>query len=774
MQRELNERRYKLLKEQKERSFHTFLSSTWPGFTDGWFYQDLSAVLQQFALDVQEKRSPRLILSVPPRHGKSESVSVRFALWFMLRNARGEIMTASYSQASSNRFSSRARDLVSHPWVVSKFSGVRLRADSKSVQEWQLNNGSSYKSLGVGGPATGSGADCLVADTVIVTREGLKRIDQVCVGDEVLSYNHTTNLLEFDAVIATRELVKNETCTLRTNDGGRIEGTGDHRVFDGKSYRELSRYKPGETLFTCDCVSQVQPLQQDLYFSEIRSKEENSTLYKELLFCGMWSSFKYCYEALRSLRISDRQEDISLLQTLQKWASLKKVTKKSMSYLLKRVSTTILFNSLLLKGMCQQVTQQENAKSWQSTFCRGARVSSALCKTEPYYFGARWKRVLCMWWERNAFCASHRQRQAPQPSIELDNNVQVMSYNLAQIKDRSVSSVERNCSTGIKVYDIQTKKNHNFFANGILAHNCLLIDDPTKNAEEADSPVIQQRIADWFDSVASTRLSPGGGVIIIMTRWHLKDLVGHVLSKEDAAQWKVISYPALAEQQEKHRAPGDALHPIRFNTDKLLAIKKALHPRWWSALYMQNPQQKGGNIFKEDSFQWYDYAPEFDEMIQAWDLKFSKKEDSGSYVVGQVWGRKGAHYYLVDQIRDRMGFSDSCAAVRELSARYPDAVLKLVENKANGPALEDILQAEIPGLILKEPRGDKIQRAEFVEPAFRSGNVFLPRKELWVHEYVAELTAFPRALNDDQVDATTMALGHLLTNGSDVFQVLGI
>ena len=140
-------------------------------------------------------------------------------------------------------------------------------------------------------------------------------------------------------------------------------------------------------------------------------------------------------------------------------------------------------------------------------------------------------------------------------------------------------------------------------------------------------------------------------------------------------------------------------------------------------------------------------------------MAFKDKDDS-DFVVGQVWGRAGADCYLLDQVRGRWGFTATTQALKALAAKWPQATEKLVEDKANGPAVIDALKRQVPGLIPIEPDGSKTARAHAVTPLFESGNVYLPDRQIadWAESYVGELLQFPAGANDDQVDATTQAL----------------
>lgn len=165
-------------------------------------------------------------------------------------------------------------------------------------------------------------------------------------------------------------------------------------------------------------------------------------------------------------------------------------------------------------------------------------------------------------------------------------------------------------------------------------------------------------------------------------------------------------------------------------------------------------------MFKRSWWQFYRQPPnQFDEIIQSWDMSF-KETKEGSYVVGQIWGRKGADKYLLDQVRDRMDFPATIQAVRSLSAKWPQAHAKLVEDKANGPAVIATLRREISGLIPVEPQGSKEARAAAVSSDIEAGNVYLPDPSIasWIHDFIEELSVFPNGANDDQCDGATQGL----------------
>jgi predicted phage terminase large subunit-like protein len=288
----------------------------------------------------------------------------------------------------------------------------------------------------------------------------------------------------------------------------------------------------------------------------------------------------------------------------------------------------------------------------------------------------------------------------------------------------------------------------------------LIIDDPIKDFAEAMSETIRDSVYNWLTSAALTRVQEGGGVIIMATRWNMDDPIGRLLEKQ-ADRWKVLNFRAIAEVDEPpYRVAGEPLSVERFSLESLTKIRDGgvMSSYQWTALYQQRPSPVGGGIFKRNDWCFYKQAPDtFDEMIQSWDCAFKDKSNS-DYVVGQVWGVKGADKYLLDQVRARLSFGATVNAIRSLTAKWPQTHVKLVEDKANGTAIIDTLKHEIPGIIPVQPEGGKEARAHAVSGDVEAHNVYLPEAAPWVHDFIEECAAFPASAHDDQVDAMTQAL----------------
>ena len=291
-----------------------------------------------------------------------------------------------------------------------------------------------------------------------------------------------------------------------------------------------------------------------------------------------------------------------------------------------------------------------------------------------------------------------------------------------------------------------------------------IIDDPFKNAEEAASQTIRDKVWEWYRSTFRTRLAPGGAIVLVMTRWHEDDLAGRLIAEMQAGgeQWVIIEMQAEAEEGDPlERAVGETLWPEHgFDKAWAEATKVAVGSYFWQALYQQRPSPPEGEMLKRGWWKYYKAIPgDLQEVIQSWDMTF-KDSDGSDYVTGGVWGRKGADKYLLDQVRGRMDFPATLAAVRALTAKWPRARAKLVEDKANGPAVIAMLKREIPGLIAVEPQGSKVARVAAVSPDVEAGNVYLPDPSIapWVGDFVEECAAFPNGKHDDQVDQMSQAL----------------
>lgn len=318
----------------------------------------------------------------------------------------------------------------------------------------------------------------------------------------------------------------------------------------------------------------------------------------------------------------------------------------------------------------------------------------------------------------------------------------------------------------------------------------FIIDDPIKNDEEANSEAYREGVWEWWLSTALTRLEENSRVLLIMTRWHEDDLAGRLLAQQKAdptsLKWHEVRFEAIREDMTDDMDPrvfGEPLWPQKYPLGRLETLKSSLGPRWWNSLYQQRPTALEGGVIKASQIKYYrELPPAFSRYVQSWDLNF-KESDGNDFVVGQVWGIYGKDKYLLDQVRGRWGFTQTCEEMARLSEKWPKARRKLVEEKANGAAVLDAMKRKglnedgtirpaISGLVPVVPQESKMARLTACSTDFQAGDVWFPHPSIapWVQVVVDELVKFPNARYDDCADTVSQALNDMAGGRQSVLQ----
>ncbi len=313
----------------------------------------------------------------------------------------------------------------------------------------------------------------------------------------------------------------------------------------------------------------------------------------------------------------------------------------------------------------------------------------------------------------------------------------------------------------------------------------LLIDDPVKNREEAESETVREAAKAWYSSTAYTRLAPGAGILVIQTRWHDDDLSGHLLSQmreaekeaqetgewpDDADKWRCIDFPAIATCDEPYRKFGEALHEDRYPLPALRKIKRTLAPRDWAALYQQNPQVEEGAYFQKKYFRMYETAPQWLDIYCAGDLAISKKEHADWTVFYVVGKDEFGNLYFLDEYRGRWDAREIVDKIFEIHRiwrpRYFGLEKGQISLTLDTYIQERQLAENLPELHIEEmPPGkaDKELRARTIQGLMSLGKVLWPQGALWVDDAMNELLRFPNGVKDDRVDAAAW-IGKLVAN----------
>jgi predicted phage terminase large subunit-like protein len=291
--------------------------------------------------------------------------------------------------------------------------------------------------------------------------------------------------------------------------------------------------------------------------------------------------------------------------------------------------------------------------------------------------------------------------------------------------------------------------------------NLCIIDDPVSE-QDALSPTALDNIYEWYTSGPRQRLQPGGSIIIVMTRWSIRDLTAKVLQKQaegGADQWEVVEFPAIFPDTD------NVLWPEFWSRDELEGVRASIPVSKWNAQYLQNPTAEEGAIIKREWWNVWesDDPPPCDYIIQSYDTAFTKSERA-DYSAITTWGvfypdeAEEPAIILLDAEKGRWEFPELKDAALRLYGEYdPDMVL--IEQKASGtPLTHELRKMGIPVSAFTPGRGaDKFSRMNACSPVFESGVVWCPEAR-WSEEVIEECAAFPNGEHDDLADSMTQAI----------------
>ncbi len=329
-----------------------------------------------------------------------------------------------------------------------------------------------------------------------------------------------------------------------------------------------------------------------------------------------------------------------------------------------------------------------------------------------------------------------------------------------------------------------TNHNGTYYACGIGAAlagrgaDIAIIDDPHTEAEALSAvfnPGIYDKVYDWYTSGVRQRLQPGGALIIVQTRWSMRDLTGQIVENaaknEKTDQWEVFEFPAILPS-------GNPLWPEYWSKEELEAIRAEIPSGKWNAQYQQNPTSDETAIIKREYWQiWKEKEPpKVEYTLMSFDCAFEAKQ-SADYSAMTLWGvwenpedNYNQHIILLDAWRDKLEFPSLKAKALELYREHePDSVI--IEKKASGAPL--IYEFRAMGIPVQEyspsrkaanVKNDKIARLNAIADIFASKKVWAPDRR-WAEDVVEEVASFPAGRHDDYVDTLSQALSRIRKGG---------
>ena len=734
-----------------------------------------------------EKHSGRLMLFMPPGSAKSTYGSVVVPSWCMGRTPGFKVIGVSYGSDMAKKFGRRTRSIIKQKKYQACFS-TSLSGDQAAADEWALTNGSEYMSGGILSGITGNRADCLVAGTMIETNHGpiaIENLEHCPASVKVLSFNHRLNVMEYQDIEAFSHRKGIGIYRVTTERGAVVEATGNHQFYTERGYVKASSLAPGDSL--------LRQLRKGEGEASIRLPEMGGEVREgPLLQPEVQSGARFLQgqEAVRELWREGREKDYEILQFMQAGCeeveagnlSSNRENMPNMQFELHGcVAGEDEARDLLLEDMCGYralETDERGGESYVEGWCnsieRAATFREIVSSDEKADNRERWLQVRDLRSRRENTCPPYRQLANEQFINESNNFMPEVPQGGTQVTKWKVErdyvkSVER-IGDEASVFDIQVSENHNFFANGILVHNCVIIDDPIKGRQDADSEVVRRRTIDEYQESVMTRLKPGGSVIIINTRWHEGDLSGSILPENysgesgvimcrDGEEWEVICLAAKCERADDPlgRQIGEYIWPEWFD-DKHWAKFERL-PRTWSALFQQRPRPETGDYFKREWIRTADVLPPVENMLVYGASDYAVTSKGGDYTVHAVVGvDPDGRIWLLDLWRAQAGSDVWVEAFCDLVHKWRPVAWAEETGQIKsgvGPFLTKRMM-ETGSYVVREQfptRGDKAVRAQSIRGRMASAGLYVQKDAVFLTDLVNEMMSFPVGVHDDQVDA---------------------
>lgn len=801
-------------------SLYQFVKTLWPTvrpgvtFKDNWHIKLICEELEKVSHPELHscERTKREVINVPPGSAKSLLVCVFWPCWVWLTKAWFQFIFVTYQKNLTLRDATTSHQLMETKEYQEFIDTTQLWDwdSSQNTKEFFKNTRGGHRiSLSVDGAGTGYRANCLAGSTQVSTEYGPREIQDLCAmakPPRVWAYDHATAKPVLRRILTKFKSYRS--IGVLTTSHGSIETTDDHRFFTpGRGYTRAADLREGDTLYYQGpmAVPTVPPTGRS---SVLRSKKKDFV-----------SSFAFLLKELWTLLQPTKRQSPATLPYMQQSDGLDSRSQRTAVLLkamrtIKESASQLLLSSLrgvfsaqrsaarlLLGRVLKPRASFSHAWYEQLQLQPRTRIPQALQVDSGLSSRARRRTMYPLPELGSTDSSSHRRRYSEQSSTQSNDTLQQLPYDAPQIENTAVSIPWTGSGHKVRTYDLEVEECHNYFAGGLLVHNCVTFDDPC-NVPKRGFPTLEEvmLVNDWWDSRMGTRLNdPAEDTFLgIMQRLHELDLTGHLLARdklmrdsgnEEWIPYRHINVPAEYDPDEPReydprRTKGESFFPSRFTQAVLNAYKITLGDYGYASQFQQDPFPAGGGIFNISKLKLWqfpgenrpavhvkdrdgntqileilDLPTEMGFQCQSWDLSFKDLESSDP-VCGQVWGFEDAKFWMLDMIMAQMGVTRSMSEIRAMTIKWPEAWAKYIEDKANGSAVVEMLQDCILGLEAVDPRGGKESRASAVVPFVDAGNVVLPHPSIcsMTSELMLQVGRFPKGALDDGVDTLTQAL----------------
>lgn len=818
--------------EKARRSLRSFVEQAWPivepgaVFTPGWHIDCICEHLEAVTNgDISE-----LLINMPPRHMKSTSVSVFWPVWEWINDPTVRWVFNSYSDTLSIRDSVKCRHIIQHEWYRKRWGHVYKLTSDQNVKSRYENDKTGYRiATSVTGGNTGEGGNrivCLDYDTTIVTSIGDLQIGAIVdnkIRCMVLSIDPLTGRHNWNNIEAFEKNDGRESYRVTFSDGRFIEGTSDHHVYViNQGTRPLSGLSPGERVATHDEALHNLWEGSSAFASPHETHSRTNILQPHMPRSmaigteqppmGRGSTLSYLQSVWHRISCQDQQiRDIAaLLKDLSN-----RLQSRSPQALLRHMLTLwreyrdqipqsrekkFLLASLLeyCTSRLYQWHQQSEVPAWAldgglpggfSPYSDlHSRTRQQSMSIVPPNTGAKLHQH-----GRSPYRLRKESQRPRQSNLSLSLVPRINARHTTTTIDLPgtyVASVER-IPTPRYVYNIRVANDHNYFANGILVHNC---DDPL-NVIDADSEIKRAEVLRWWFEVMPTRINDWflGRKVIVMQRAHHQDLSGAILDRSDMhhlclpAEWEPRVQITMGSGRrnipqphddcpihpDPRTQPGELLWPNKWPKEAIESWKSQLGPYSSVGQLQQRPTPREGVLFKVSMFRPLptDFdTPDSDGHTMrssltvgtAVDLAWSEKESadntasvtggidkSGNIYLLNAWRVKADEVKLATELAHHLNATNPSIAGIEQSSYTKTATVDLIRR------INTLLIRGIP--ILAVPvKGDKYTRAQLPAGRGQVGMLYADTSAPWWPAFLSELLDFPKGAHDDWVDALSL------------------
>jgi predicted phage terminase large subunit-like protein len=806
-----------------------------------------------------------LLINAAPATLKSKIVMVFAPAWMWLRAPDWSVGCFSGNPDNVARDSNACRDLVTSEWYRRTFAVTwEIRSDVDAVGKWQTTAGGSRTSRGLNAGKVGLHVDCVSGDTLVATEHGdvpIADLHAMTVKPRVWSMNHATGALELRHVLASREIPNRNTVRVRTQSGFVLDCTDDHRVWTEERGYEAAARVSGCSVSTLrradesvpraaddvravlDADARVRDVWRELYAGGSRAREartawcEGRAVLLEAVSpdpvragAGADARVRGMRQAVHAARA---QGDAAVLLEgvcgRGQASAAGEVPRPAVRVVRggdadRECSAHLLLDALQERGARGLAARRTELELQGEPDAR--RAVSCDEASDPSARSVALRSVQSPARTPSGSCgAPRRSRSDEQRPGEPAHALRCVPLLAPQVERDTVASVdgepERGGRRAVSVYDIEVEGNHNFFAGGLLVHNCILLDDPDDAWLVYGEPARKEVRGHWGALGNRVNSLEHSVRIIVQQRVHVEDLTAHVVAEEglwsraNPRGWLQLALAIEYDPRRRASTPlgwsdprsvaNDNMHPARFTSDVLASERRRLGIGY-DAQYNQAPDTLEGGMFKRAWLRFWKpdgagagLAPRpvgcrareelpavplpsaFDWVDLSLDGTFGSTSATASRVgLLAIAGKGPDRYVIADRTRRMGGVNEMVAACVELLERFPNCKRVVVEKKALGAAVVEKLQALLReadwngvAVVEVDPKGDsKESRAAAIQPDVQNGNLFVEDGGEWLEAgveaddpgFVGELCSFPNGKHDDRVDTLSQLMRSRATN----------